>query len=70
MSFASKTVSEFSEWLRCNNFSKQVIQTLEGTCIIIMLSVLTIVDSKQRSARAGCVVVGRITKWCKWMRYL
>ena len=31
MSFASKTVSEFSEWLRSNNFSEQVVQTLEGT---------------------------------------
>ena len=30
MSFSSKTITEFSEWLRCNNFSDQVIDTLKG----------------------------------------
>ena len=36
MSFLSKTITEFSEWLRCNNFSDQVIDTLKGIPSILL----------------------------------
>jgi hypothetical protein len=46
MSFASKTTSEFSEWLRCNNFSDQVINALKGTVVVVVMCGVQFVVNK------------------------